>query len=76
MRAGCEGFWDGRLQPLPFSVERQAGDGGIAVTFSRRTGKDEDREYARIVPCDALAEWNDNNKVLSDFEEMLARPAR
>ncbi|BCH19939.1 hypothetical protein [Mesorhizobium sp. L-2-11] len=57
-----------RLQPHPFTVDRHVRNDGISLAFSRVTGKDEEREYARLFLSNALAEWADANRVAPNLE--------
>jgi hypothetical protein len=51
------------LQQNPFEVERQYRSEGVVVTMSRRTRKETDRQYARLVLPDHLADWAHLNLV-------------
>lgn len=57
-----------RLQPHPFSVDRHVRNDGISLTFSRVTGKDEEREYARLFLSNALAVWAEANRIAPNLE--------
>lgn len=46
-----------RLQPLPFTVQRNVRNRGISLTLARVTSKDEEREYSHLFLSEALTEW-------------------
>lgn len=58
-----------RLQPQPFTVDRQVRNAGISLTFSRVTAKDEEREYARLFLSSELAEWAEANRQTPNLED-------
>ncbi|PSH65165.1 hypothetical protein [Phyllobacterium sophorae] len=60
------------LQPLAFDVTRQSRGDGIAVIFSRSSGNDEQREYARLFLPNRVAEWAEKNGDLPDLEMLVA----
>jgi hypothetical protein len=58
------------LHPMPFSVERQVRHDGILLVIARNTGKDQEREYARLFLPNSLAEWADANRERPAFENL------
>lgn len=58
------------LQPLPFTVDRLLRNDGIQLTFSRVAGRDEEREYARLLLSNELGEWADANRRMPAFEKL------
>ncbi len=59
-----------RLQPNPFEVDRHFRSDGTAVLLSKRSTKDEEREYARLFLSNSLAEWAEANKGMPDIETL------
>ncbi|ESZ12408.1 hypothetical protein X735_22565 [Mesorhizobium sp. L2C085B000] len=59
-----------RLHPNPFEVDRQVRNDGTAVILSRRSTKDQEREYARLFLSAGLAEWAEANRRMPDLETL------
>ncbi len=57
-----------RLQPHPFTVDRHVRNDGTSLAFSRVTGKDEQREYARLFLSNELAEWAEANRIAPNLK--------
>ncbi|RWM21761.1 MAG: hypothetical protein EOR73_10145 [Mesorhizobium sp.] len=58
------------LQPAPFTVERQVRLDGILLVFARTSGKDEEREYARLLLTNKLVDWADANRQMPALENL------